>query len=190
MTRSAVRLLANPRPQKFTLPNALSLHRYPLTCHSSHISRNPISTISIFSPSSRSLIHEGIRGLQTRSLTSTSRNSARHLRSEDRHRKAAENRPPASTIDDDLQRKDGKANPLLPFQTATLVDALTTTIIGVGISESCRLRACRIEMKLNERLCSFHCRSRIPEVVQMEGPRQGMLHTRPSRNIRVLRRCR
>lgn len=185
ITRSAVRPLANPRhSQKLTLPNARSLHQHLPTCPTL-VSQNLVSAASIFGSGPRFSIREGIEGLQTRSLTSTSRNSARYLRSDDRRRKAADKRPLVSNIDDDLPGKDRKAYLLLPFRAASFADALTTTIVGVGMSESCKLRACRIEMKLNECLCSFHCRGCIPEVVQMEGSRQGMLHTRPSRNTRA-----
>jgi len=139
ITRSAVRLLADPRPsQKLTLPTARSLHQHPLI-HPSLVSRSPISGASVFASGSRFLTQEGVKGLQTRSFTSTNRNSARYLRSDDRHQKAAIKRPLVGVTDDDLPRKDRRANPFLPFQASSLVDALVTTIVGVGISESYQL---------------------------------------------------
>lgn len=48
--------------------------------------------------------------------------------------------------DDELPRKDRRANPFLPFQASSFVDALVTTIVGVGISESCGSRVCIVEV--------------------------------------------
>ena len=48
--------------------------------------------------------------------------------------------------DHELPRKDRRANPFLPFQASSFVDALVTTIVGVGISESCGSRVCIVEI--------------------------------------------
>ena len=139
ITRSVIRLLADPRPsRKSTLPTARSLHHQPFI-HPSLVSRNSIPAASVSASSSRFPTQDGFEGPQTRSFTSTSRNSARYLRSDDRHRKATIRRPFVGITDDDLPRKDRRANPFLPFQASSLVDALVTTIVGVGISESCKL---------------------------------------------------
>ena len=133
-TRSAVRLLADSKvSQKLTPPNARSLHcQYP-----SLISRNPASAASTSASTSRPLTQAGVEGLQTRSFTSTSSNFLRHPRSGD-HRRATVNRPSVDSTHDDLPRKARKANPFLPFQASSFVDAFVTTIVGVGISESCQ----------------------------------------------------
>ena len=144
ITRSTTRLLADSKPcQNLTLPNARSLCQYPLV-HPSLVLRNPISAASIPAPALRHPTQGGVEGLQTRSFASTSRNSARHLRSDDRRRKAAVSRPFAGMTDDDLPRKDRKANPFLPFQASSFLDAFVTTIVGVGISESCKSRVCTV----------------------------------------------
>jgi hypothetical protein len=57
--------------------------------------------------------------------------------------------------DDDLPRKDRKANPFLPFQASSFVDAFVTTIVGVGISESCKLRTCRLRNEVEWMLVQF-----------------------------------
>jgi hypothetical protein len=136
ISRSTVRLLADPKPsQKSALPNARSLHQRTLV-HPCRISRNPVSVAST-SASIPRLPTRGVEGLQTRSFASTSKNSARHTRSDDRHRRVV-NRPLVGTTDGDLPRKNRRANPFLPFQTSSFVDAFVTTIVGVGISESCK----------------------------------------------------
>ena len=171
ITRSAVRLLADSKPsQNLTLPNTRFLCQYPLV-RPSIVFRNPASAASIPAPTSRLPTQGGVEGLQMRPFTSTSRNSVRHLRSDDRHRKAAVNRPLVGMTDDDLPRKDRKANPFLPFQSSSFVDAFVTTIVGVGLSESRKFWVCIVEMKLNGRPYSFYCRNRIHAVVQMEGSR-------------------
>jgi len=148
-TRSTIRLLADPKPsQNLTLRNARSLHQCPLV-HPSLVLRNQIPDASNFTQSLRLPAWGGVGGLQTRSFASTSRNSARYLRSDDRHRRGAGNRPLVGITNDDLPRKDRKANPFLPFQASSFVDALVTTIVGVGISESCKLQVCGFEVRLN-----------------------------------------
>lgn len=144
ITRSAVRLLADSKPSRnLTLPNARPLCQYSIV-HPSLVSRNPISAAPIPAPTLRLPTQGGVEGLQTRSFASTSRNPARHLRSDDRHRKATVNRPLVAMADDDLPRKDRRANPFLPFQASSFVDALVTTIVGVAISE-CASPGCRNE---------------------------------------------
>jgi len=140
ITRSAVRLLADSKPSwNLTLPNARPLCQYPIV-HPSLVLRNPISAAPIPAPTLRLPTQGAVEGLQTRSFASTSRNSARHLRSDNRYGKATVNRPLVGMTDDDLPRKDRRANPFLPFQASSFVDALVTTIVGVGISESCKSR--------------------------------------------------
>ena len=181
ITRSAVRLLADPKFfQNLTLPHVRSLHQHPPT-HLPLFSRNPTSAASFFASASRCPTQGGIEEPQTRSLTSTSRSSTRHLRSDVRYRNVPINQPPVgSRTDGDLPRKDRKANPFLPFQATSFLDAFVTTIVGVGISESCWLQVGRVGMKLKECSYSFYCRYCIPRVVQMEGSKQGIDHTRPS----------
>ena len=126
-TRSAVRLLADSKPsQTLMLQKSRPLHEHTLV-NPSLVSQNDISA----TPASVS-----IPRLQTRPFTSASRSSARHLRSDDRHRKAAVNPHLVDPTNDDLPRKGRKANPFLPFQASSFVDAFVTTIVGVGISES------------------------------------------------------
>jgi hypothetical protein len=135
ISRSTVRLLADPKPsQKSALPNARSLHQQRTLVHPCRFSRNPVSVAST-SASIPRLPTRGVEGLQTRSFASTSKNSARYTRSDDRHRRVV-NRPLVGTTDGDLPRKNRRANPFLPFQTSSFVDAFVTTIVGVGISES------------------------------------------------------
>ena len=180
ITRSVVRLLADQKPsQNLTLPNVHSLHQHPPT-HFPLVSRNPTSAASFFASASRYPTQGGIEELQTRSFTSTSRSSTRHLRSDVRYRNAAVNRFLVGRTDGDLPRKDRKTNPFLPFQTTSFVDAFVTTVVGFGLSESCKLQVGRVGMKLNECPYSFYCPNCIPEVVQMEGSHQDIHHTRPS----------
>ena len=124
-TRSAVRLLT---PQKLTRLNTSSRHQF-LGSSSSLPLQDQIFAASTSVPTSL---------LQTRHFTSKSRNSSRHLRSGDLRRTATVNERPAGVSDDDLPRKSRRANPFLPFQASSFVDAFVTTIVGVGISESCR----------------------------------------------------
>lgn len=183
ITRSATRLLADSKPpQNATIPNSRSLHQR-LLVHPSVVQRNTISVGSIPATLSRAQTRGHVEGLQTRSFTSTSRRSARHLRSDDRHGRTLASRPLVGMSDGDLRRKDRKANPFLPFQASSFVDAFVTTIVGVGISESYSLQGRRVDAKLNGRPYSFLCRNYIPAVVQMEGSHQGILHTRPFINI-------
>lgn len=145
VARSAVRLLADSKfPQTLTPPNARSLCQYPHV-HPSLVLRNPTSAASISAPTLRLTAQGGVEGFQTRSFASTSGNSARY-RSDDRHRKPVRSRPLVGMTDDELPRKDRRANPFLPFQASSFVDALVTTIVGVGISESCGSRVCIVEM--------------------------------------------
>jgi len=138
ITRSAVRLLADSKlPQKLTLPNTRSLYQQHSLVHPFLVSRNPTSSASTFAPVSRLSAREGVWGPQTRGFTSTSKSSARH-RSDDRYRRAALSRALVGTAGDDLPRKSRRANPFLPFQASSFVDAFVTTIVGVGISESCK----------------------------------------------------
>ena len=135
ISRSTVRLLADPKlSQKSALPNARSLHQQRTLVHPCRISRDPISVTST-SASIPRLPTQGVEGLQTRSFASTGKNSARHTRSDDRHRRAV-NRPLVGMTDGDLPRKNRRANPFLPFQASSFVDAFVTTIVGVGISKS------------------------------------------------------
>ena len=144
ITRPTVRLLADQKlPHSSALPNARSLHQRPVV-HPILISRNLTPFASTSASTSRLPTQTAIEGLQTRSFASTSRNSARHLRSDDRHRGGVVNRPLVGTSHDDLPRKNRKANPFLPFQASSFVDAFVTTIVGVGISESCKHK--RIEL--------------------------------------------
>ena len=133
-TRPTVRLLADQKlSHKSTLPKARFLYQHPVI-HPCSVSRNLTPTTSTPASTSRFPTRTAIEGLQTRSFTSTSSNSARHLRSEDRHRVVV-NRPLVGVTHDDLPRKDRRANPFLPFQASSFVDAFVTTIVGVGISE-------------------------------------------------------
>ena len=183
VTRSAIRLLADSKPPRnLTLPNARSLHQRPIV-HPSVVQRNTTSVGPIPATLSRAQTRGHIQGLQTRSFASGSRRPARHLRSDNRHGRTVASRPLVGMSDDDLPRKDRKANPFLPFQASSFVDAFVTTIVGVGISESYSLPGCRVDTKLNGRPYSFFCRDYIPAVVQMEGYRQGILHMRPFGNL-------
>jgi len=144
ITRPTVRLLADQKlPHNSTLPNTRSLYQRPVV-HPFLVSRNLTPTAS----ASRLPTRMAVEGLQTRPFASTSRNSARHLRSDDRHRGVV-NRPLVGIVRDDLPRKDRKANPFLPFQASSFVDAFVTTIVGVGISESCKHK--RIGLKEAQR---------------------------------------
>ena len=126
-TRSAVRLLADSKSsQTLMLQSSRSLHEHTLV-NLSLISQNEISA----APASVS-----IPRLQTRPFTLASRSSARHLRSNDRHRKVAVNPHLVDPTNDDLPRKGRKGNPFLPFQASSFVDAFATTIVSVGVSES------------------------------------------------------
>ena len=182
ITRPTVRLLAD---QKFshnsTLLNTRSLYQRPAV-HPSLVSRNLTPTVSTSTSASRPPTQTVTEGLQARPFASTSRNSTRHLRSDDRHRRGVVNRPLVGTVHGDLPRKNRKANPFLPFQASSFVDAFVTTIVGVGISELCKHK--HIELKLNQRSYSFRRRNCVPGVVQMEGPRQGTLHVRPPMECR------
>jgi len=132
LTRPTVRLLADQKlSHKSTQPNACSLYQQRPVVHPFLISRNLTPAAS----TSRLPTQAAVRGLQTRLFASTSSNSARHLRSDDRHRGAVVNRPLVGITHDDLPRKDRKANPFLPFQASSFVDAFITTIVGVGISK-------------------------------------------------------
>ena len=176
MTRPAFRLLVDQKlSQELTLPGARVLHQRPLV-HPLLVSRNLTSTASTFVSTSQLPTRGSVEVPQARSFTSTSTNFVRDLRSDDR-RRGVVNRPLVGVTDDDLPRKDRKANPFLPFQASSFVDAFVTTVVGVGISESCRYG---VGVKLNECSYSFRCRNRIPGVVQMEGPCQGMPLTRLS----------
>ena len=136
-TRSAVRLLADSKPsQKFNLPNVRSLHHYPLVRDPSLLSRNPVPAALVTASVSRLSTQRSVEGLRSRPFASVSKNSTRNLRSDGRHRRAAVDRPLVSMTEDDLPRKDRKANPFLPFQASSFVDAFVTTIVGVGLSES------------------------------------------------------
>jgi hypothetical protein len=181
VTRSAIRLLGDSKlPQNSTLPNARSLHQRT-SVHPSVVQRNTISVGPIPATLPRAQTRGHIEGLQTRSLASASRRSARYSRSDDRNGRTVVSRPLVGTSDDDLPRKDRKANPFLPFQASSFVDAFVTTIVGVGISESYSLQGCRADTKLNGRPHSFFCWNYIPAVVQMEGSHQGILHAGPFR---------
>lgn len=147
ITRPAFRLLAKLRPsQGSTLSNAHCLHQHPII-HPIHPSlgfRHLISAVPTLSSTPQLTIRP-----QIRLFTSTVRNSARHLRSDKgRHRKAAASRPLVGMTDDELPRKDKKANSFLPFQTPPLLDASVATIVGMGLSESCKLRARKIKVWL------------------------------------------
>ena len=129
-TRSAVRLLTGLKPsQKPARPNARFLHkRHPLF-DSPLVLQNPIPAASTLTSTSRPW---------TRPFASTSRNSVRHPRSGDHRRATISITQPlraGTTDDDDLPRKGRKANPFLPFQASSFLDAFVTTIVGVGISE-------------------------------------------------------
>lgn len=139
ITRPAIRLLADLKPsQKLAQPNARSLHQQHPLVHPFLVSRNLISAASTSIPTSQLSNQGGVEALQTRSFTSTSSNSTRHPRSDDLRRRTVVNRPLVGMTDDDLPRKDRKANPFLPFQASSFVDAFVTTIVGVGISELCK----------------------------------------------------
>ena len=134
-TRSAIRLLGDSKTsQNLRRLNTSSLRRQHLLLNSSLTFRDQISIASTSVPTSR---------LQSRQFTSPSRNSTRHFRSGDRLRKATLDERPAGTANDDLPRKARKANPFLPFQASSFVDAFVTTIVGVGISEFCRYKRAR-----------------------------------------------
>ena len=134
ITSPAFRLLADPKlSQKSTLPTARSLHQHPFL-HSFLVSRNLISA----TPATLRLSTQGSVGVfLARSFASTNSNFTRHLRSDDR-RRVVVNRPLVGMTNDDLPRKNRKVNPFLPFQASSFVDAFITTIVGVGISKSCR----------------------------------------------------
>ena len=139
-TRSAVRLLADSRPSRnLTPPNARSPHQC-LLVHPSLVLRNQIPAVSVSAQTLRPPTQGGVEGPQTRSFMSTSRNSARYLRSDDRHQKAIGKRPLVGMTDDDLPRKDRKTNPFLPFQASSFVDAFVTTMVGVSISKPRKLQ--------------------------------------------------
>jgi len=137
ITRPTVRLLADQTlSHNSTLPNTRSLYQHP-AIHPFLVSRNLTPTASTSTSASRPPTQTAVKGLQARSFASTSKNSARHIRSDDRHRGGVVNRPLVGITDDDLPRKGRKANPFLPFQASSFVDAFVTTIVGVGISELC-----------------------------------------------------
>ena len=118
-TRSAVRQLTDSKtPRKPTLLNTWSLYQQHPPIYSSLTLQNQIFAANTSVPTLR---------LQKRQFTTTCRNSARYLRSGDRPKKS----------NGDLPRRARKANIFLPFQASSFVDAFVTTIVGVGISESC-----------------------------------------------------
>ena len=127
-TLPVIRLL-----KKLSTPH--SLHQQHPRAHPFLFSRNliPVTSIPPFP------IQVGVEGLRTRSFTSTSSNSVRHSKSDDRHRRAfvIVNRPYVGTADDESARGNRKRGPFLPLRASGVVDAFVTTIVGVGISESC-----------------------------------------------------
>lgn len=127
-TRSAVRLLEGSKTsQKLAPPDTSSLRQQHLLLDSSLNSQGRVFVASTSVPTSR---------LQTRQFTSTSRNFSRRIRSGDRHQSAAfTNERLVGATDDDLPRKSRKANPFLPFQSSSFVDAFVTTIVGIGMSK-------------------------------------------------------
>lgn len=118
--RSVFHLLAGSKP-----PRNLTRLNGRSPCERRSLVNSPLIPFAPASP------------LLVRRFTSTSRISARHLRSGDRKKAAY-----VGTTGDDSPRK---VDPSLPFQAPSLRDAFVTTVVSVGISESCKHRCVGLE---------------------------------------------